>query len=60
MITVYFETKNYSEVVATFADDDTFMACLPALEALAKQSGMIVSESVNDDCPKFEPAKEEI
>ena len=60
MITVYLETKNYSEVVATFADEDTYMACLPALEALAKQSDMIVSESVNDDCPKFEPAKEEI
>jgi hypothetical protein len=48
MITVYFETNGYSEVVATFTDEETYMACLPALEKLAKRARMTISESVQE------------
>lgn len=51
MITVYFEKYNkaWSEKVATFESDDTYNACLPALEALAAQRGCIVTESEEAD-----------
>jgi hypothetical protein len=48
MITVYFETNSYSEMVATFVDEATYMACLPALERLAKEARMTISESVEE------------
>lgn len=50
MITVYFETENnsYSEQVAVFADNELYMACLPALEKLASEARMIVTESEGD------------
>jgi hypothetical protein len=49
MITVYFETKNYSEIVATFEDEEVYICCLPALEGLAKGRGMFVTESVTEE-----------
>lgn len=50
MITVYFETEGkYAEEVAVFYDDETYMACLPALEALAEERGCIVTESVTHE-----------
>jgi hypothetical protein len=48
-IIVYFESGSYSEVIAEFADEDAFMACLPSLEDYAKDSGYIVTESVRED-----------
>jgi hypothetical protein len=50
-IVVYFETPNnsYAEVVAQFADDDLYNACLPILEAQAEAQGYIVTESVRED-----------
>jgi hypothetical protein len=50
-IVVYFETPNnsYAEVVAQFADDDLYNACLPVLEAQAQAQGYIVTESVRED-----------
>jgi urate oxidase len=50
-IVVYFETPNnsYAEVVAHFADDDLYNACLPILEAQAQPQGYIVTESVRED-----------
>jgi hypothetical protein len=50
-IVVYFETPNNSSahVVAQFADDDLYNACLPVLEAQAKAEGYIVTESVRED-----------
>lgn len=47
MITVYFEKYNkaWSEKVATFESEDTYTACLPALEAMAAERGCIVTES---------------
>lgn len=48
-IKVYFETENgsYSEHVATFFDEELYNKMLPALEAVAKESGFdLVTESV--------------
>ena len=42
MITIHFENKHYSEQVAVFSDEETYLACLPALELLAKESEMNV------------------
>ena len=39
MIKVYFESKVASELVATFESEDTYMACLPALEKQCKDEG---------------------
>lgn len=50
-VTVYFETPNnsYAVQVAMFDEETTYMACLPALEKLAKANGFIVTESVNHE-----------
>ena len=49
MIKVYFETENwYCVPVAYFDDEETYNACLPALEKLAEESRMFVTESVID------------
>lgn len=51
MVVVYFEMENwYCERVATFEDEETYLACLPALEELCKKHGFdFVSESIVDD-----------
>jgi hypothetical protein len=50
-IVVYFETPKvlYAEVVAQFASEELYMACLPILEQIAERDGFIVSESVRED-----------
>ena len=50
-VVVYFENKSpaHSEVVATFASEELYIACLPALEKKAKKVSMIVTESVRED-----------
>lgn len=51
MVKVYFESDNgiYAEPVAIFADEETYLACLPALEALAKKNNFdSVTESIED------------
>jgi len=51
MVKVYFETANgsYAEVVAIFDDEETYAACLPALEKLAKKHNFAkVTESLED------------
>ena len=50
-IVVYFETPKvlYAEVVAQFASEELYMACLPILEQIAERGGFIVSESVRED-----------
>jgi len=49
-IRVYFESKRgiWAEEVATFEHEEHYMACLPALEALAKKQNAFVSESVTE------------
>jgi hypothetical protein len=44
-ITVYFEAGAGAHEVAQFDSEETYMACLPALEAFAKSKGYIVTES---------------
>lgn len=53
MVIVYFESRkawsSYCEEVATFANEDIYMAALPALEKLASQLDCIVTESLIED-----------
>jgi hypothetical protein len=51
-VAVYFEAKIGAHIVAQFDEEATYMACLPALEALAKSKGYIVTESLDFDDPK--------
>lgn len=48
MIIVYFETNaaKHAEIIATFADEEHYMLCLPALEKWAKENRGIITESV--------------
>ena len=49
MIKVYFETsKWFATVVAYFDNEETYNACLPALEKLAEESRMVVTESLRE------------
>jgi len=49
MIKVYFETDSYSELVATFEDEELYIACLEILEKKAIERNFnMVTESVND------------
>jgi hypothetical protein len=48
-VTVYFEAKAGAHVVAHFDGEETYMACLPALETLAESKGYIVTESVDHE-----------
>ena len=49
MITVYFESGVHSQVVAKFINEEIYMACLPALEMLATQQRMYVTESAEEN-----------
>lgn len=48
-VVVYLETGVSAQVVAHFASDDIYMACLPALEKMAEDKGMFVTESLRED-----------
>jgi len=54
MVTVYFEAKAGAHVVAQFDSEETYMACLPALEQLAESKGYMVTESLNETLLKGE------
>lgn len=52
MVKVYFENQNgsYSELVAKFDNEETYFACLPALEIQAVKNGFeSVTESINEE-----------
>lgn len=51
MVKVYFESvnKSYAQLVAVFSDEQTYNNCSLALERMAKESNMIVTESVEDE-----------
>jgi hypothetical protein len=51
-VTVFFEAKAGSHIVAQFDEESTYMACLPALEKLATSQGYIVTESLDYEDPK--------
>lgn len=46
MIRVYFESNAHAELVATFESEELYMSCLPTLERLASEQGMIVTETI--------------
>lgn len=48
-VKVYFESKVHSEIVAIFVDENTYDVCLPALEKMAKEARMFVTESVLEE-----------
>tara|TARA_R110000782_G_scaffold96183_2_gene180636 strand:- start:4701 stop:4955 length:255 start_codon:yes stop_codon:yes gene_type:complete len=48
-VKVYYESNSHAEEVATFNDEDTYIKCLPSLEAEAKKQGMIVTESLVEE-----------
>ena len=49
MITVYFEASAGAHRVAQFDSEETYMACLFALEKLAVEQGYVVTESVSEE-----------
>jgi len=49
MVKVYFESKRHAEHVATFVDEATYDVCFPALEKMAKEARMFVTESVLEE-----------
>lgn len=49
MIRVYFESNIHAELIATFESEESYTACLPALEKLASKQGMIVTDHLDDD-----------
>jgi ornithine carbamoyltransferase len=51
-VAVYFEAKVGAHMVALFDEEATYMACLPALEKLAKSNGYAVTESLDFEDPK--------
>lgn len=46
-VTVYFEAKAGAHMVAQFDEEETYLACFPALEQLAMLKGYIVTESMD-------------
>jgi hypothetical protein len=46
-VAVYFEANAGAHSVAQFDSEETYMACLPALEALAASKGYTVTESLD-------------
>ena len=51
-VAVYFESPTGAHMVAQFDEEATYMACLPALEELAKSKGYVVTESMDFEDPK--------
>jgi hypothetical protein len=56
MVKVYFENGCSSDLVATFNTEAMYMACLPALQQLADESGEFITESVEEYKIDFEHA----
>jgi hypothetical protein len=49
MVKVFFETPGYAELVAIFSDEDSYYACLPALEKLVEKHGFPrITESIEE------------
>ena len=48
-VVVYFECGRASDVMAQFATEELYLACLPILEAEASKGGYIVTESCRED-----------
>jgi hypothetical protein len=54
-IDVYFEKPSavggnmYATLVAQFCDESLYTACFPALEKIAGDNGLVVTESIKED-----------
>ena len=50
-VKVFFETPqgSYAEEIATFNDEETYDACYPILEKIAKKHRYILTESLIED-----------
>ena len=46
-VTVYLDHTCGRTLIANFIDEETYMVCLPALEAFAKKHNSIISESLD-------------
>ncbi len=46
LINVYFESNTHAELIAQFNNEEIYMACVPALEKLAEQTNVFLTESV--------------
>jgi hypothetical protein len=46
LINVYFESNTHAELIAQFNNEDIYMACVPALEKLAEQENLFLTESI--------------
>jgi len=49
MIKVYFESNSHAELVVTFETEEIYAICFPKLEEKAIQSGLIITESVEEE-----------
>jgi hypothetical protein len=45
-VVAYFEARAGAHQVARFSDEETYMACVPALESLAKSQGYTLTEAL--------------
>ena len=48
MIRIYFESNAHAELVATFENEDLYIACLPTIEELAIEQRLIVTETIDE------------
>jgi hypothetical protein len=48
-VTVYMEHGSCATEIAKFIDEETYMVCVPALEALAKKCNSTISETLEED-----------
>ena len=47
-VTVYMEHGSCAVKIAKFIDEETYMVCLPALEAFAKKHRSTITESLGE------------
>jgi len=49
MIRVYFESNTHAELIAVFENEDIYLSCVPALENLAQERGVFLTESIEEE-----------
>jgi len=49
MIRVYFESNTHAELIAVFESEDIYLSCVPALENLAQERGVFLTESIEEE-----------
>lgn len=46
LINVYFESNTHAELIAQFNSEEIYMSCVPALEKLAEEKNLFLTESI--------------